>query len=575
MSSKSKRRRAHPQARIGPEKNGRLWTVVLLAAIILFFSAIRFRLRTMSLERDEGEYAYAGQLILQGIPPYQLAYNMKLPGTYAAYALMMTVFGQSSVGIHLGMIVVNGATIILVFLLAKRLWDRIAGLAAAAIYGLLSNSGAVLGFAGHATHFVVLAALAGILVLLRALETKRIALYFLSGVFMGLAFVSKQPGLVFALFGAFYAAVIQRRELTTWPIMSRLATYSAGAAVPFALTCLILFFAGELGRMWFWTFSYASQYAYETLRWQAWDNLFHFGPLVVATHYPAWILAALGLVAFTWDQRLRKHALFAIGFLLFSWGGVCIGFYFRPHYFILVLPAVSLLAGVTVSTAATELSRFFEKPVAIAIPASVLVVALGISVWGQSDSLFRTDSVTLSREWYGMSPFPEAEVVSQYLKTNTQKDIKVAVLGSEPEIYFYSGLHSATGYIYVYPLFESQSFALQMQQEMAKEIEDNRPEYIVLVKVVTSWQVYPRAERWILKWFTGYLADHYQLVGVADEITPQTRYVWGDEARAYKEEAESAVEVYKRTNQPPPSPSGLALPGPSSEKVPGLSAKRM
>jgi hypothetical protein len=38
------------------------------------------------LERDEGEYAYAGQLMLQGIPPYQLAYTMKLPGPFAAYA---------------------------------------------------------------------------------------------------------------------------------------------------------------------------------------------------------------------------------------------------------------------------------------------------------------------------------------------------------------------------------------------------------------------------------------------------------------------------------------------------------
>jgi len=34
-----------------------------------------------------GEYAYAGQLILQGVPPYKEAYNMKLPGTYAAYAV--------------------------------------------------------------------------------------------------------------------------------------------------------------------------------------------------------------------------------------------------------------------------------------------------------------------------------------------------------------------------------------------------------------------------------------------------------------------------------------------------------
>ena len=54
------------------------WTL----AVIVFgvTVAIRIRLLGIPLERDEGEYAYAGQLILQGIPPYKLAYNMKFPG---------------------------------------------------------------------------------------------------------------------------------------------------------------------------------------------------------------------------------------------------------------------------------------------------------------------------------------------------------------------------------------------------------------------------------------------------------------------------------------------------------------
>ena len=60
-----------------------------------FVGFIRVRLLEMPLERDEGEYAYAGQLLLQGIPPYELAYNMKLPGTYFAYAAGMAVFGQT------------------------------------------------------------------------------------------------------------------------------------------------------------------------------------------------------------------------------------------------------------------------------------------------------------------------------------------------------------------------------------------------------------------------------------------------------------------------------------------------
>ena len=42
--------------------------LVVLAAIVLA-ALVRIRLSDMPLERDEGEYAYAGQLILKGIPP--------------------------------------------------------------------------------------------------------------------------------------------------------------------------------------------------------------------------------------------------------------------------------------------------------------------------------------------------------------------------------------------------------------------------------------------------------------------------------------------------------------------------
>jgi hypothetical protein len=80
---------------------------VALGLILLFVVFVRVRLLPVPLERDEGEFAYAGQLILQGIPPYQLVYNVKLPGIYAAYALLMAVFGQTPSGIHLGLLFVK------------------------------------------------------------------------------------------------------------------------------------------------------------------------------------------------------------------------------------------------------------------------------------------------------------------------------------------------------------------------------------------------------------------------------------------------------------------------------------
>ena len=99
----------------------------------------------MPLERDEGEYAYAGQLILQDIPPYELAYNMKLPGTYLGYAAILRVFGETPAGIHIGLLLVNGCATLLVFFLGRQLYGNAAGVTAAASYALLSTSEAVLG----------------------------------------------------------------------------------------------------------------------------------------------------------------------------------------------------------------------------------------------------------------------------------------------------------------------------------------------------------------------------------------------------------------------------------------------
>ena len=319
--------------------------------------------------------------------------------------------------------------------------------------------------------------------------------------------------------------------------------------------------------MWFWTYAYARQYGSVTVLWEGWDSLFEIGSSVVETCLLAWILAALGLAALAWDSRSRKHALFLIGLLLFSWAAVCVGFYFRPHYFILVLPAVSLLAGVAVTSAARELSQVLDHAAATAVPVLILAIVVMVSVAAQSDVLFQLDPISVCRKAYGMSPFPEAEGISDFLNQQTQADARIAVLGSEPEIYFDAHRHSATGYIYVYPLFEPQKFALQMQKEMAKEIEDNRPDYIVLVKVATSWQVRPNADRWILTWFKNYLAAHYQIVGVADEVAPQTRYIWGDAAKAYKEESEAAIEVFKRSGLPASSSSSVPPPERASKSL--------
>jgi hypothetical protein len=151
------------------------WIAVALVIAVLLPVVVRVRLLSIPLERDEGEYGYAGQLMLEGLPPYKLAFNIKLPGTYAAYAVMMGLFGQTTKGIHFGFLLVNLATLILLFLVARRLLDAEQAAIACVCYALFSLSPGVLGLQGHATHLVVLTALGGFWLLLKARESERIA----------------------------------------------------------------------------------------------------------------------------------------------------------------------------------------------------------------------------------------------------------------------------------------------------------------------------------------------------------------------------------------------------------------
>ena len=174
---------------------------------MIFAIYVRVRLREFPLERDEGEFAYAGQLILQGVPPYKLAYNMKLPGTYLAYAALMAVFGQTTAGIHLGLLAVNLATIVLLYRFVRELFDPFSAGMAAIAYSILSDSPALLGMAAHATHFVAFFGLAGTYLLWRHLQSGRWWQASASGLLMGIAFLMKQQGVFLMVFGGAALAV--------------------------------------------------------------------------------------------------------------------------------------------------------------------------------------------------------------------------------------------------------------------------------------------------------------------------------------------------------------------------------
>jgi hypothetical protein len=519
-----------------------------MAVVILFTAAIRLRLLQMPLERDEGEYAYAGQLILHGIPPYLQAYNMKLPGVYVSYALIMAIFGQTVGGIHIGLILVNSGCIILVFFLTKRLFDSLAGLAACASFAVLSVSPSVLGMAAHATHFVALSTLGGLLLLVRDSESRRLLTVFSSGLLFGLAFVMKQPGVFFIVFGMLYLiwAHVRMRPIAWRKLFVETGCFSLGAAIPFGLTCLTLFAAGVFDKFWFWIFSYAGQYVAETPVSRAPAKFWEAAKDVASPSLWLWAVAGVGLISVWWIKTWRAKAVFVTGLLVFSFFAVCPGFYFRQHYFIPLLPVIAILAGAAVSSARHFLERNRFPPVLqLWIPVTVLLLALCHSVIRQQRFFFELSPQDACRALYG-SGFPESIEIAKYVKTNSAPSDRIAVFGSEPQIYFYADRRSATGYIYAYGLMEEQRYALKMQREMIAEIEAARPTYLIYANRSSSWLRRTKSETMIFDWFAQYV-EGYKRVGFADLLpNEQTVYRFGDEAISYSPRSANYIAVYKR-----------------------------
>ena len=517
-----------------------------LLAVIVFglVLVIRIRLLEIPFERDEGEYAYAGQLMLQGIPPYKLAYNMKFPGTYAAYAVIMSIFGQTIGAIHLGLLLVNAATIVLIFLLGRRLMNPTAGIAAAMSYAILSMSPSVLGLAAHATNFVVLPVVGGTLLLLNESDRQQFGRLFASGLLFGLAVLMKQPALFFIVFAAIYLVSkgVQRgtrlRDISLESLF-----FTVGVILPLGIALLLLWRAGVFDRFWFWAIDYARQYGTLVPLSEAPQIFLRSVREVVGAGWTLWMLAGIGVVVGLLDNRVRASVIFLLGLLLASALAVCPGFYFRYHYFVLVLPAVSLLVGAAISKFSDLLAgrTIFVR----FMPLLVLCAALSAPILSDRTLLFTLSPIEACRRIYPESPFPESLRIAEYVREHTRPDDTIAVLGSEPQIYFYSQRRSATGYIYVYGLMEPQKYARQMQEEMMGEIERARPMYLVSVVVNDSWLWRPGSERLIFNWANQYTAQNYAAAGFVNITPTETDYYFGN-APSSVESLKDYILIYKR-----------------------------
>ena len=178
----------------------------------------------------------------------------------------------------------------------------------------------------------------------------------------------------------------------------------------------------------------------------------------------------------------------------------------------------------------------------------IFILALVVPFFIHKNIYFKLSALQVTRLVYGMNPFPESFEVAKYIRDHSEEMDKIAVFGSEPEIYFYSKRRAATRHIYMFPLMEPQIYARDMQTELIRDVEDAHPKFIVLVHLGESW-VSPKQHMapTLIEWSYNYLDSNYQIQGIVDIFgVRESVYKWGRQAREYQVQSRYHLLIYQK-----------------------------
>ena len=527
----------------------RYWDTLSLFVILLIITKLRFPFLEIPLERDEGAYAYMAQLLLEGVPPYTQAYSLYFPGVFIIYALTFLILGQTIFAIHFCLLVATLITIVIIFLIGKKLFDPLTGIISGATFGLLGLNPYAQGLFSHGEPFTMLFICSGVYLLLLSVDSEKKILFLWSGLFFGLGLLIKQNVFVFIGLPIVYLcwSLLKKPRLKRKFYLDAIFYFTFGYFIPLVVFFIFCLITGSLEQMFFWTFIMPTEMTPPISISRA-VYQFKILTLPIIKSSPLFFgVAAIGLLSPLWDKSSRLAVLFIAIFLVFSFFTMSLVFYFRAHYFLCLFPATALLTGVGFYSMNNLIKKISLRRINPIITAVFVFIFFSYSIFDQRKFFFQTKPETVSRIIYGNNPFPESLVIADYIKEHSSPSDKIAILGSEPQILFYADRVSASKHIFMYYLMGNHLHALSMQKEAMADIELTKPPILINVVIPTSWLFQKDSKSMLFHWLDGFVLKNYKLAGVVEiQGLNTTNYYWGVDTTKFVPKGENFIQIYQR-----------------------------
>lgn len=528
----------------------------LTMGVIILFLFIRIGFRDIPIERDEGSYAYMGQLLLKGEIPYKDFYEMKPPALYYSYAVLSALSGGDISMMHVWMALFLAIGGMLLFYLVRRWLDDGAGLIATLSYMVLAMMPFASGFSIQAEHMVAVFAIAGLWALTRGLQKATPLMILVAGLLLCWGLLIKQNGLFFAFLGMTLVPAFHLAENKTQWIKNsgRDGLWLAmGALIPLLGFGVLMMIQGTWQDFWFWIVEYPQAYT-SKIDWTLGKTLLENSlKRMYDGHELYWILGIAGAFL-VWLTSISWYKKWAVtGILLVAALSVMPGKRFYGHYFLHFIPALAIGVGATAFVLSQAAKRWMPSIQYWLAP--VLALALLLPTMSKHDGYyFRPNFTKILRQTYGTNPFPESRDLADYLNKRYQPGDGLLVLGSEPQLYAYTQAECPTRHHFMGFLLKNHPNEKEWQQEVIDDVTANPPKYAVWVQHPLSWLPAEGADQGVINWGWGLIRREYIPIAWYDQVDKWSyTVIEGDEARNYQSKGEQYMVLLERQAPIPPS----------------------
>ena len=519
-----------------------------LAVVLCLIAYIRSSFLNISFERDEGAYAYLGNSILNGAITFKDILSQRLDGVFYAYAFLVSIFGYSVKELHFAFLILNIGSAIMIFFLTRKMSNNVGGLAAAAFFSILSMISGASGFTIQSEHIVAFLSIAAFLALLHFLETKKMLFLIVSGILFSFAFQVKQTSFFYGLLGGIlivYKGYFDEKN-SIKKIIIQVLVFSVSVLLPVAFDLFIVYKHGTWAEFNLWFFDIRKQYTATITFDQGLEYLKMVFDSIYRDYKFFWAISFMSVVVVFFTKIALWKKFMVGGLMIFGFLTVVPGYHYYGHYFLQWIPAVSICAAMFIfSTQQILQTKFSIKKGGTFIALGLIVLPMFSNLNKLSRYYFKPNHTQVLKAVYGINPFPESRVIADKLNTIMKEGDKLAMFGTEVQMYVYTNKKSPSRFVGSGALLEFDiPQAKAWQKEFIADIEKASPEYLVFFAHPISWLANPKIENLIFPWFDKFSAEKYNLIGFADMYDNNTNYVWFQDIDLVKNPPKSQYKIF-------------------------------